>query len=97
MNFPNMEEVVVRVIIPFENAPTEEDYKYALYYRVKKYDMNRFQNACVDCGGWYALDDKEKDKLESKGVENVYAYLEYLCNLRSIAYETQEITDIVVE
>ena len=92
-----MEEVVVRVMLLYGQHKTKQDFENALYYRVKKYDMDRFYNTCFDSCRWYSFSDEEKTKLEKKGIENTYDYLEHLCNMRSIAYEKQEITEIVIE
>jgi len=97
MNFPNMEEKVVRVLFDIGGSFTEIDYKNAMFYRIKKFELDRFYETCFDSGRWYALSDKEKNELESKGIENIYDYLEHLLKLKHIAYEIEQITDIVIE
>jgi len=97
MNFPNMEEKVVRVLFDMGDSFTEIDYKNAIFYRVKKFELDRFRDTCIDAGRWYSMPDKEKQELESKGVENIYDYLEHLLKLKHIAYEIEHIRDIVIE
>jgi hypothetical protein len=92
-----MEEKVCRVVFNIGNSWEDVDYKNAVFYRIKKFEEDRFYTTCFDSGGWYALSDKEKNELESKGVENIYDYLEHLLKLKNIAYELEHITDIVIE
>jgi hypothetical protein len=92
-----MEEKVVRVLFDIGGSFRQVDYENAMFYRIKKFELDRFYETCFDSGGWYALGDEEKKKLNSKGVENIYDYLEHLLKLKNISYEIESITDIVIE